>query len=111
MKKTLCITFFLLFTGNLSAAPTGEELLAACETSLKSGFHGANGMMCVWYVTPCDCHHGKEVEIARVCLPEGKETESLAREVIAGLKSQPELLMKSAEVSANEILAAKYPCD
>ncbi len=111
MKKLNWLLFFLCFSTNLLAAPTGADLLNACEDSLKNGFHGTKAMMCVWYVTPCDCHHGKDSAIPRVCLPDGKKAESLALEVIDGLKSQPELQTKSAEISANEILVKNYPCD
>jgi Ssp1 endopeptidase immunity protein Rap1a len=111
MKKYIWLIFFILFSEKLMATPSGADLLSACETSLETGFNGETGMMCVWYVTPCDCHHGKDSEIPRVCLPDGKKPESLAREVIDGLKSQPELQGKSAEISAGEILAVKYPCD
>ncbi len=111
MKNLKWGVFFLCMSTNVLAAPTGANLLEACEDALKNGFQGPEAMMCVWYVTPCDCHHGKDSEIPRVCLPDGKEPESLAREVIEGLKSQPELQNKSAEISAGEILVEKYPCD
>lgn len=111
MKKLKWLVFFLGLSTNIAAAPTGADLLQACEDSLKNGFHGPEAMMCVWYVTPCDCHHGKDSAIPRVCLPDGKKPESLAREVIDGLKSQEELQIKSAEISAGEILVKKYPCD
>jgi len=107
-KKILVL---LIFSANLHAAPTGADLLEACELSLEKGFNGPKGMMCVWYVTPCDCHHGKDSSIPRVCLPDGKETESLAREVIEGLKLKSELQSKTAELSAGLVLSEKYPCD
>jgi Ssp1 endopeptidase immunity protein Rap1a len=111
MKNLTWVTFLLLFSAEVLSAPTGADLLGACEDSLANGFQGTTGMMCVWYVTPCDCHHGKDSDILRVCLPDGKAAEVLAREVIDGLKLQPELQIKSAEISASVILAAKYPCD
>ncbi len=98
-------------SANVLASPTGAELLEACEDALKNGFHGSTAMMCVWYVTPCDCHYGKDSAIPRVCLPEGKAPELLAKEVIKGLRLQPELQNKSAEISASEILVEQYPCD
>ena len=110
MKNLKWLVFFLSLSANVLAAPTGADLLGACEDSLMNGFQGTTGMMCVWYVTPCDCH-GKDAAIPRVCLPDGKSPESLAREVIDGLKSQPELQSESAEISASKILAPKYPCD
>lgn len=111
MKKIIWLLFSLLLSGNTLASPSGADLLNACEISLEKGFHGETGMMCVWYVTPCNCHRGKDSAIPRVCLPDGKEAELLAREVIDGLKSRPELQNKSAEISAGEILVEKYPCD
>jgi hypothetical protein len=111
MKQYYWVILLLIFSGNLQAAPTGADLLEACETSLEKGFQGSFGMMCVWYVTPCDCHHGKHSEIPRVCLPDGLETEDLAKQVIAGLKSTPELQSNTAEISAGKILVEKYPCD
>ena len=93
------------------ASPTGADVLTVCEESLAKGFEGIKGMMCVWYVTPCDCTYGKDPAIPRVCLPDGMDTEALAREVIEGLKLRPELQSQSAELSSNTILAEKYPCD
>ncbi len=111
MKNLKWIAFLLLFSAEALSASTGADLLGACEDSLANGFQGATGMMCVWYVTPCDCHHGKDSAVPRVCLPDGRAAEVLAREVIDGLKSQPELQAKPAEISAGTILAAKYPCN
>ena len=111
MKKVSVILIFLLFSAKLFAAPSAEDLLSACETSLEKGFHGASGMMCNWYVTPCDCHHGKDSEIPRVCLPEDLETEYLANLVVSGLEANLELKNKSAEVAAGKILVERYPCD
>lgn len=109
----IIITVLLLFFYNETAfaAPTGAALLRACELSLKEGFKGTAGMMCVWYVTPCDCHHGKDADIPRVCLPDGLETEYLAQQVVSGLKSKPELQLKTAEVAAGEVLLQMYSCD
>jgi len=113
MKKLKCLGFLLLFSLNIQvmASPTGADVLTTCEESLASGFQGITGMMCVWYVTPCDCHIGKDPAIPRVCLPDGMETETLAREVIEGLKSRPELQSETAELASNSVLTIKYPCD
>lgn len=113
MNKLKYLGIFLLFSGStqLMASPTGADVLSVCEESLVNGFQGMNGMMCVWYVTPCDCTYGKDPEMQRVCLPANKETESLAMEVIEGLKLQPDLQTKTAEVASSIILSAKYPCD
>ena len=96
---------------NVFAAPSADELLAACEDSLEKGFHGSTGMMCSWYVTPCDCHHGKDVAIPRVCLLGNEAEVLLATIVVEGLKSQPDLQSQSAEMAAGIILSSKYPCD
>jgi Ssp1 endopeptidase immunity protein Rap1a len=111
MKKPVLLYFSLFIYSNVLAVPSGNDLLNACEISLEEGFQGSTGMMCEWYVTPCDCHYGKDSEIPRVCLPERIETELLAKEVIEGFKQKPELLIKPAELSAAEILVKKYPCD
>ncbi len=113
MGKTPCLVLFFLLNFNLQlmASPTGADVITACEESLASDFQGMMGMMCTWYVTPCDCTTGKDPEIQRVCLPEDKEVEDLAREVIEGLKSKPELQSKPAEVASSIILSASYPCD
>lgn len=108
--KQVVLTSLLTATTVSPAAPTGADVLAACEKALSKGFHGTVGMMCIWYVTPCDCQAGKDPAIPRVCLPEDKAPETLAKEVVEGLKQQPALLNESAEVSAGRILAPKYPC-
>ena len=84
--------------------------MSACEHSLTKGFTGTEGMMCTWYVTPCDCFHSEDSEIPRVCLPPAPDVDALAREVIEGLASRPELLEKSADVAAGTILEKTYPC-
>lgn len=111
MKNSYRILLLLLISETLLATPTGAELLNACETSMEEGFQGITGMMCVWYVTPCDCHHGKSADIPHVCLPDGLETEYLAQQVVSGLKSKPELQVKTAEVAVGEILVKMYSCD
>ncbi len=111
MKNLKWIVALLLLSTEVLSTPTGADLLDACEDSLANDFQGTTGMMCVWYVTPCDCHHGKDSAIPRVCLPDGKAAEVLAREVVDGLNSQPELQAKSAEISAGVILVPKYPCN
>lgn len=66
--------------------------------------------MCTWYVTPCDCSHGENSEIARVCLPSDSDIDALSREVTEGLATTPELLGESADVAAETILQKTYPC-
>lgn len=113
MKK-IEIWFLLLLLSvsfQLTASPTGADVLAVCEESLTKGFHGITGMMCVWYVSPCDCNYGKDPAIPRVCLPDTTDIELLASEVIEGLKLRPELQSETAEMSSNTVLAGKYPCE
>jgi len=101
----------LLFTSiSVLATPNGKDLLAACEHSLDKGFTDAEGMMCTWYVTPCDCSHSSDRDIPGVCLPTYPDVAVLAREVIEGLAATPELLVKTADVAAGTILKKNYPC-
>ena len=84
---TACLAFILLMFGSLHvrdaiAAPTGAELLRACESSL-----------------------------ARVCLPESFSTEVLARKVVDGLSANPELQTLDADLAAGLILSQYYSCD
>ncbi|RKZ69345.1 MAG: hypothetical protein DRQ48_07865 [Gammaproteobacteria bacterium] len=112
-SRTSSLFFGLaLFFINTSvfATPNGNDLLAACEHALDKGFSGTEGMMCTWYVTPCDCFHSEDSEIARVCLPVPPDVHALAREVTDGLATAPELLDKTADVAAGTILIKNYPC-
>jgi len=92
----------------LIAAPTGGDLLNACRQSITSGFDSTEGMMCTWYVTPCDC--SLDTDIPRVCLPESLPANELALDVITGLTEQPELQEKDAALAAALVLSRKYPC-
>ncbi|MFB3101321.1 MAG: Rap1a/Tai family immunity protein [Gammaproteobacteria bacterium] len=100
----------LLVSASVFATPSGKDLLAACEHSLDKGFSGAEGMMCAWYVTPCDCFHSDDSEIPRVCLPPDPDVDALAQEVMEGLIKSPDLLGESADVAAGMILKKIYPC-
>lgn len=111
MKKSIWIGFLVMLCAHTVAAPIASELLTACEDSLENGFHGPTGMMCSWYVTPCDCHHGKELAIPRVCLSGNESEELLAKIVVDGLKDQSALQSKPAELAAGIILSPIYPCD
>jgi len=111
MKKLKWLGLLFMICADINAAPSANELLAACQDSLANGFHASTGMMCSWYVTPCDCHHGKDLAIPRVCLTGIESEESLAKIVVAGLKAQPALQLESAEMAAGIILSANYPCD
>jgi len=118
MIKTQYLTSGRLFFGLLLffvstivfATPNGKELLAACEHSLDKGFSGTEGMMCTWYVTPCDCFHSEDSGIPRVCLPQTHDVDALAREVMEGLAATPELLEENADVAAGLILEKSFPC-
>jgi Ssp1 endopeptidase immunity protein Rap1a len=110
MKRIKWIGFLLFISVEAFAAPSGNDLLLACEDSLVNGFQSKMGMMCIWYVTPCDCNFGKEKIVPRVCLPKKALHDDLARVVIAGLQKQPELQSETAEMAAGQILSPKYPC-
>jgi len=100
----------VFYSSGTRAAPSGADLQTACQQSLEGGFHGNAGMLCTWYVTPCDCDYGREQEIPRVCLPATVTVESLAGEVLAGLRAQPALRTEDAGVAAAIILSHIYPC-
>ena len=102
---TFCISPQLL-----SATPTGLQLLEACEIAVSNGFKGSEGLVCEWYVTPCDCDVGKPNAVPRVCLPEVFASKELAQKVIVDLKSEPELTARSADDAAAIILSRSYPC-
>ncbi len=110
ITRWLLSALLFFVCANLSATPSGEDLLRACTESLNNGFSSDAGMMCTWYVTPCDCFHADESEIPRVCLPTVPDIDQLARDVTQQLKAEPELLGKTADVAAGQILEKKYPC-
>ena len=91
-----------------TAAPSGGDLLQACNQALRDGFDTMVGKMCTWYVTPCDCNIDKT--IPKVCLPESVSTETLTGLVISGLTQQPELQQLDATRAAARILSGEYPC-
>ena len=105
-----CLLAIVFYSGGTLAAPSGADLETACRHSLDRGFQGNEGMMCTWYVTPCDCDYGKKHETTRVCLPEAVSVETLAGLVVSGLQEQPELKSKDAGYAAAEILSHIYPC-
>ena len=100
----------LFLSAPLSAAPTGRQLLDACEAALANGYRGLQASMCEWYVTPCDCDAGTGAQRPRVCLPDGISSRVLAGKVIKGLRSEPDLHGKSAAYAAAVILSRDYPC-
>ena len=93
----------------LSAAPTGQQLLEACEKAIANGYHGLEASMCEWYVTPCACNT-ETGRGPRVCLPEDQPGRILALKVIDGLKKDKDLAEKPADIAAAEILSREYPC-
>ncbi|MEQ8289643.1 MAG: Rap1a/Tai family immunity protein [Gammaproteobacteria bacterium] len=94
-----------------SEMPGGAELLAACQYAQKYGYDNTRGMLCIWYVTPCDCEITKDENIPRVCLPTGIDHTVLAQRVIQGLLDNPGLQAQAAELAAARILSQDYPCD
>lgn len=107
---TVGLLALLFYNSEVYAAPSGADLESACQQSLDYGFHGNEGMLCTWYVTPCDCDYGKKQEYPRVCLPETVTVETLASEVVAGLQEQPGLKTEAAGPAAALILSRIYPC-
>lgn len=111
MKRIKWIAFLCFISVEAFAAPLAIDLLSACEDALVNGFQSKTGMMCIWYVTPCDCNFGKEKTVPRVCLPKKAAHDELAREVVAGLHKQPELASETAVMAAGLVLSPMYPCD
>lgn len=111
MSRVLLSIFLiaLLAAPSAGAAPTGAELLAVCETALKSNFRGLRGKMCTWYVTPCDCDTAPG--LPRVCLTEPIHPPKLAFTVTQVLRAIPEFQLKSAEEAVALILSEVYPCE
>jgi len=101
--------FYLMFASAQADSINGARLVDACETALASGFTHTEGMVCHWYVTPCDCYHDDDVP--DVCLPADAGEETLAITVINGIRQDPELLQQPAVVAANTVLSELYPCN
>jgi len=101
----------LLGATSVQAATSGAELLAACETALKSDFRGIKGKMCIWYVTPCDCITVPASTLPRVCLTQPIDHKRLAVEVTEVLKAIPEFQEKDADEATALILSEIYPCE
>ena len=100
-------------TGAYAQSPSGQDLLTACTSALENGFNNEHGMVCSWYVMPCDCESTKaepETVIPRVCLPHILTETDLAELVLKELRMRTDLLDKSAELAANTILSSYYPC-
>lgn len=109
MKNLLFLCTFLVLPGAAAAAagPNGEDLLNACSVSIENGSDNAASAMCGWYVRPCNC----DTALPPVCLPESVSTDRLAREVISGIDTRPELKNESAAFAAAAVLSEIYPCD
>jgi len=110
VRVYLIIFLSLIINLPLAAAPTGRQLLKACEQAIDNGYTGPEASMCEWYVTPCDCNSAQHEPVPRVCLPEDISSRELARKVIDGLRSEPDLSYKSAAYAAGVILSRDYPC-
>jgi hypothetical protein len=111
IKYTYPITIaalLLLGLNNVTAAPTGKDLLDACNKSIESGFSGVEGQMCAWYIIPCDCD--TDFSLPKICLPENIELDDLAKIIIDGIFQQPELQKKYAALTATTILSQNFPC-
>lgn len=108
----VCVSALLLLDVSAATpdAPTGADLLSACQHAQRSDYQGEKGMLCIWYVTPCDCQSLKDTALPRVCLPADISHETTAAQVVSALKNQVELQSLSAAQAAARILAASYPC-
>ena len=103
--------FFILLiivTDPVIAAPSGADLLSACDKSIELGFDAIEGQMCTWYALPCNCY--PDDEVTQVCLPDDLSMESIAQIIVDGLKNETQLQTLSASESATLILARIYPC-
>lgn len=104
------IIFLSLSLFNAEAAPTGSDLVKACKHALEYGFNDIKGMMCTWYITPCDCNYEIRLDVPRVCLPPQISVETLALTVVGDIKAEMELGTMNAESAAAKILSKYYPC-
>lgn len=92
------------------ASPNGTDLLRACRTSINNGFEDIEGMMCEYYLTPCECTAGEDNPAPRFCPPARASMGDLAVLVIDGFKKSPGLLNRDAQTAAAVILARRFPC-
>jgi len=111
MRHVVLILCLWMPVHGAHATPSGAEFLRACRHALSNEFAGIEGQMCTWYVTPCDCEAVRKPGAPRVCLPESVATEPLARAVVSGLETQPDLQLQDADVAAAKILSRIYPCN
>ena len=113
IKFVLLLLSSNLYSGMLQAElsmPDGKSLLSACEYATDNGYDNPKGMLCIWYVTPCDCSANKVKDLPRVCLPPEIHHEALATLVIKALQQDSELQRLGAEEAAIRILSKHYPC-
>jgi hypothetical protein len=112
MRIITCLICIILMSSSppLAAAPTGLQLRNACEIAITNGFKSNAGMLCEWYVRPCNCRDEKSARAPRVCLPDDVDYADLARKVVAGLKFETRLLTAEADLAAAIILSRSYPC-
>ena len=113
MKNYFLLTLLLLLSPVTpsAAAPTGQQLLDACEVAVNKGFKGIESFLCEWYATPCDCAADRPAEAPRVCLPRNYDIRELTQLVMTGLRQEPELRREHAATAAAIILARSYPCE
>ena len=108
--RCILTVFLLLMVIPAAATTSASELVRACEHALENGFYDIKGMLCTWYVTPCDCEQAVKPGVPRVCLPPDIAVESLAVEVIDGIKAQEALMIMDADIAAATVLSRHYPC-
>ena len=109
MNKAYVFLLFLTWT-QAQAVPNGSDLLQACEVSLENGFRDIEGQMCEYYVITCDCDLGSGNAGSGICIPDHVSTETLARDVVNGIKNSPGLLQEYAVTAVEKVLSEKYPC-
>ena len=113
MRNMILLMLLFGITHTFAQSPSGQDLLTACESALENGFNSKHGMVCSWYVMPCNCESAKaesKTVIPRVCLPHNLTEIELAELVLEQIRARVDLLDKSAELAANTILSSYYPC-
>lgn len=87
----------------------GSDLLRSCESVQTNSATEIESMLCIWYITPCDCGNYDE-DVPRVCLPSGVAEQRLASIIIRDLQNDQGLQSASAKFAANTVLARYFPC-
>jgi len=93
---------------SVSAGPTVEQLLAACDRGEAQGNRGVDAALCEWYAAPCACKP-EAVKVARWCVPSAEPVERIAAKVLAQLRTYGDLSAAVDQV-VPKILARIYPC-